>query len=71
MEAAGAVSLLVTGMRGGTQCHNVGLTGHYWTASYYGTEYANCFCFFEQDLFPEGNFDRCYGLGVRLVKDVR
>ncbi len=69
MEANGAVFLPVTGMRYDTETDHVGISGHYWTSSYYGEEFANCLCLFEKDLFLEGNFDRCYGLAVRLVRD--
>jgi len=69
LENAGAVFLPVTGMRYGNECDHVGLSGHYWTSSYYGEEFANCLCLFEKDLFLEGNFDRCYGLAVRLVRN--
>ena len=69
ISEAGGVFLPVTGMRWGTECDHVGISGHYWTSSFYGEEFANCLCLFEHDLFLEGNFDRSTGLGVRLVRD--
>lgn len=71
MKSSGAVFLPVTGMRYNTECSHVGISGHYWTSSYYGEEFANCLCLFEKDLFLEGNFDRSYGLAIRLVKDAQ
>ena len=69
ISEAGGVFLPVTGMRWATECDHIGISGHYWTSSHYGEEFANCLCLFEHDLFLEGNFDRSTGLGVRLVKD--
>ncbi len=69
IEEAGGVFLPVTGMRSENTCDHIGISGHYWTSSNYGEEFANCLCLFEKDLFLEGNFDRSYALGVRLIKD--
>jgi len=69
IEAAGGVFLPATGFRSENVCDHVGISGHYWTSSNYGEEFANCLCLFEKDLFLEGNFDRSYGLGVRLIRD--
>lgn len=71
IQSAGGVFLPVTGIRYGKECDHVGLSGHYWTSSYYGEEFANCLCLFEKDLFLEGNFDRYCGLAVRLVKEAQ
>jgi len=69
IEEAGGVFLPTTGMRSENACDHVGISGHYWTSSNYGEEFANCLCLFEHDLFLEGNFDRSIALGVRLVRD--
>lgn len=69
IEQAGGVFLPVTGMRSENCCDHIGISGHYWTSSNYGEEFANCLCLFEHDLFLEGNFDRGYALGVRLIRD--
>jgi len=69
MKEAGAVFLPALGFRAGTDCYHTDTSGHYWTSSNYGEEFANCLCLFEKDLFLEGNFDRSYGLGIRLVKN--
>jgi len=71
LKDAGAVFLPTGGMRYEQEVSHVGVSGHYWTSSHYGAEFANCLCLFEQDLFLEGNFDRNYGLSVRLVKDAQ
>jgi len=71
IEQAGGVFLPATGFRSEATCDHVGISGHYWTSSNYGEEFANCLCLFEKDLFLEGNFDRSYGLGVRLITDAR
>jgi len=71
LKGAGAVFLPTVGMRYGNETSHVGISGHYWTSSHYGSEFANCLCLFEKDLFLEGNFDRSYALGVRLVKDAK
>jgi len=70
LEKEGAIFLPGnSGMRCGEETSHVGISGHYWTSSHYGDEFANCLCIFPHDLFLEGNFDKCYGLSVRLVKD--
>jgi len=71
LKAAGAVFLPAGGFRYGDETTHCGVSGHYWTNSHYGEEFANCLCCFEHDLFLEGNFDRSYGLAVRLIKDAK
>jgi len=70
LQRSGCVFLPVTGFRCGVEMNHVGVSGHYWTSSNYGEEFANCLCLFPKDLFLEGNFDRSFGLAVRLVRDV-
>lgn len=69
IEAAGGVFLPASGLRYENVCTWAGESGHYWTSSNYGKDYSNCFCLFEQDLFPEGNFDRSCGLSIRLIRN--
>ncbi len=69
IEQAGGVFLPAVGMRSEKVCEHTGISGHYWTSSNYGEEFANCLCLFEHDLFLEGNFDRSYALSVRLIRD--
>lgn len=69
LKASGAVFLPCSGMRYEDETSHINYSGHYWTSSHYGREFANCLCLFQHDLFLEGNFDRCYGLAIRLVKD--
>lgn len=69
LKNAGAAFLPCSGMRYEQETSHINISGHYWTSSHYGREFANCLCLFEHDLFLEGNFDRCYGLAIRLVKD--
>jgi len=71
IEEAGGIFLPATGMRFSDECNHVSISGHYWTSSHYGEEFANCLCLFEHDLFLEGNFDRSTGLAVRLVRDAK
>lgn len=71
MESSGAVFLPAAGMRYEKEVSHINISGHYWTSSEYGEEFANCLCLFEKDLFLEGNFDRSYGLAIRLIKDVK
>jgi len=71
IEEAGGIFLPSTGMRYGNGCDHIDISGHYWTSSHYGEEFANCLCLFEHDLFLEGNFNRSEGLAVRLVKDAK
>jgi len=69
LKASGAVFLPCAGMRYEEETSHINYSGHYWTSNHYGREFANCLCLFQNDLFLEGNFDRCYGLAIRLVKN--
>lgn len=69
LESAGAVFLPAAGSRYGSNVYNVQNYGYYWSATENNSYYAYCLCFnsFGASM---GDYDRLYGLSVRLVKDL-
>ncbi len=71
MEAAGCVFLPAAGGRSETSVKYVGFYGYYWSATYYGSDYAYYLYILSSTLYPsDGNY-RSSGRSVRLVKDVK
>ncbi|MCR4663754.1 MAG: hypothetical protein K5660_00105 [Paludibacteraceae bacterium] len=67
MEANGAVFLPVSGNRYGTSVDDVGTNGYYWSSTPNGSSYAYFVLFRSNNLNPEFNNSRHFGLSVRLV----
>ena len=68
LESAGAVFLPAAGDRSGTSVGNVGFSGRYWSASYYGSDGAYLVHFDDSNLYAD-DYDRRYGgQSVRLVR---
>jgi hypothetical protein len=73
MEQAGAVFLPVSSDRWGTDVHNVGVCGSYWSSTRnYNNNSPDAWCvlFASNSLRPLYVRSRNYGLSVRLVKDL-
>ena len=69
LEAAGAVFLPAAGNRYGSNVILVQKYGRYWSATEYGSYYAN-YLTFSSDGADVDNGERIYGRAVRLVKDL-
>ena len=69
LEAAGAVFLPASGRRDGSTVDNVQYDGYYWSATEDGSSYAYIL-YFDWDVANMSYSFRCYGLSVRLVKDI-
>ena len=67
LQAHGAVFLPAAGGRIGASVSNVGSCGYYWSASYYGSNYAWGVDFFDINLSTDLWFCRYDGFSVRLV----
>ncbi len=65
LESNGAVFLPDAGERSGTSLINFGMTGFYWTSSFYNNEKAYCLTFGSVSI--NGSDFRFNGLSVRLV----
>ena len=70
LESAGAVFLPATGFRYGSDVDYVQGDGYYWSATEDESNHAACLGFSEGGAGMYGN-DFCYGLSVRLVKDLQ
>ena len=69
MEKAGAVFLPAAGSRDGTEVGYVGLSGRYWSATVYNTNYAYRLYYYSDRINPKGfDGDRDSGRSVRLVR---
>ena len=68
LEAAGAVFLPALGYRNGLDVTNVQNSGHYWSATPDGSNYASYLRFYSREA-ETNSYNRCYGRAVRLVKD--
>ena len=73
LAEAGVIFLPITGLRNGTSVYGVNSLGYYWskTGDYYEDEFRVSFSMF----FDESNLmvdftDLCYGMAVRLVRDI-
>lgn len=69
LEAAGAVFLPASGTRYGSSIYFVQLSGDYWFATPYGSDYANILYFNSYGADWDLNY-RYYGQAVRLVQDL-
>lgn len=69
MEAAGAVFLPAAGSRYGTELHEVGAYGSYWSTSSFSEDFAYYMNFYNYDVGGGGRCYRYYGHSVRLVQD--
>lgn len=67
MESAGAVFLPAAGYRMGTDVHNVGSGGYFWSADG-GGNYAYYHCFNSTSLIPDKEYWRFISVSVRLVR---
>ncbi len=70
MESAGAVFLPAAGRRDGTSVDYVQSGGYYWSSTVIGTYRAYYLYFYDSRLRPQDDYDRYYGLSVRLVQDL-
>lgn len=71
LEQHGAVFLPASGFRQGTSVNGVGSRGHYWSASYYDSNYAYSVWFRDSDLNLQGEYRRYFGRSVRLVRSAQ
>jgi hypothetical protein len=69
-EAHGAVFLPAAGRRDGTSVSFVNSSGHYWSSTSDGINYAYQVFFDNSGLNPSSKLGRYNGCSVRLVKDV-
>ena len=71
MENAGAVFLPAAGARAAVTLDEVGVAGHYWSASYYNINMAYSFLFDQTTVMPNCFYYLRYlGLSVRAVTDM-
>lgn len=68
MEDNGALFLPAAGGRNGNGVYYAGTIGYYWSSTYSDEMYARYMGFYSGGV-GMGNYDRCYGFSVRLVKD--
>lgn len=71
LETAGCAFLPATGQRGGTSVGYVGYNGGYWSATYYGSNYAYYVSFNSGSVYPSSCNDRYSGQSVRLVRSAQ
>ncbi len=69
LETVGAVFLPASGNRDGSDAHEVQDRGYYWSASYNGSDRANCLHFSSYGMSMYGDDERSVGRAVRLVQD--
>ena len=70
MESAGCVFLPAVGYRSETSVCYVGSNGFYWSTSYYNSTLAYYLNFDSEFLNPSSYNSCCYGMSVRLVKNI-
>ena len=70
LEAAGAVFLPASGYRYGSDVYDVQNYGRYWSATEFNSYYSNFLYFYSGGAYMGGNYNRYYGLSVRLVKEL-
>jgi len=71
LEAHDAVFLPAAGYRYGTNAHDVGSYGGYWSASFSGSDGARYVGFRDGGLTPDHWGGRSYGPSVRLVRSAQ
>ena len=70
LEVHGAIFLPAAGCREWKGVYDVGSLGRYWSATRYNNYRAYYVDFGNSFLYPDRNFDVCYGRSVRLVCEV-
>ena len=70
LQQHGVVFLPAAGGRNGASIYGVGSNGNYWSASYIDSYYAYGVYFDYGSLDASGNYNRYFGLSVRLVRTV-
>jgi hypothetical protein len=70
MEAVGCVFLPAAGYRNGYSVTSVGSHGFYWSSTGSSESFAYCVDFGSDNLFPQGQNSRRFGVSVRLARVV-
>jgi hypothetical protein len=69
IEQHGAVFLPAAGYRLGTEVHNTGSSGHYWSSTHCYEDRAYCVSVFDSGLYPQAIDFIFNGFSVRLVQE--
>lgn len=70
MEAVGCVFLPAAGYRNGYSVTSVGSHGFYWSSTGSSESFAYCVKFDSGNLYPQGEYNRRFGVSVRLARVV-